>query len=46
MLRIDRGAVKAGGEAAKQAADLMGELPQAVLLGEQSAALTPRRAQA
>jgi integrating conjugative element protein (TIGR03761 family) len=46
MLRIDRGAVKAGGETAKQAADLMGELPQAVLLGEQSAALTPRKAQA
>ncbi len=45
VLRIDRKAVKAGGKAAKAAADLMGELPQAVLQGEHAAALTPRHAQ-
>jgi len=46
VLRINRKAVKAGGKTAKQAAEFMGELPQAVLLGEQLAALTPHRAQA
>jgi len=46
VLRIDRTAVKAGGKTAKQAADFMGELPQAVLLGEKLAALTPHKAQA
>ncbi len=45
VLRIDREAVRAGGKTAKEAADIMGELPQAVLLGEHSAALTPRKAQ-
>ena len=45
VLRIDREAVKANDKAAKEAAEFMGELPQAVLLGEHSAALTPRRAQ-
>jgi integrating conjugative element protein (TIGR03761 family) len=45
VLRIDRDAVRAGNDAAKGAADTMGELPQAVLLGEHSAALTPRKAQ-
>ncbi len=45
MLRIDRQAVKAGGKAAKEAAAIMGALPQAVLLGEHAAALTPRKAQ-
>lgn len=46
VFHIDRGTVHAGGEAARQAAALMGELPPAVLLGECSAALTPRKAQA
>ena len=46
VLRIDREAVKANGKTAKEAAEFMGELPQAVLLGEHSAALTPRKAQA
>ena len=45
VLRIDREAVKADGKTAKEAAEFMGELPQAVLLGEHSAALTPRKAQ-
>ena len=45
VLRIDRQAVRAGSKAAKAAADLMGELPQAVLLGEHAAVLTPRQAQ-
>lgn len=45
VLRIDREAVKANGKTAKEAAEFMGELPQAVLLGEHSAALTPRKAQ-
>ena len=44
LLRIDREAVKANGKTAKEAAEFMGEIPQAVLLGEQSAALTPRKA--
>lgn len=43
VLRIDREAIKAGSKAAKAAADLMGELPSAVLLGERAAALTPRK---
>lgn len=43
-LRIDRGSVMAGEEVAQEAADSMGKLPQAVLLGEHSAALTPRKA--
>ena len=42
VLRIDREAIKAGSKAAKAAADLMGELPPAVLLGERAATLTPR----
>ena len=46
VLRIDRKAVKAGGKTAKEAAEFMGEIPQAVLLGEQLAALTPHKAQA
>ena len=46
VLRIDRQAVRAGSKAAKAAADLMGELPQAVLLGEHAASLTPRRLKA
>ncbi len=45
VLRIDREAVKAGGKTAKEAAEFMGEIPQAVLLGEQLAALTPHKAQ-
>jgi len=45
VFRIDRDTVQAGGQAAKQAADFMGDLPQDVLLGESSAALTPRKAQ-
>ncbi len=45
VLRIDRKDVRAGSKAAKTAADLMGELPQAVLQGEHAAALTPRQAQ-
>ncbi len=45
VLRIDREAVKANGKTAKEAAEFMGEIPQAVLLGEQLAALTPRKAQ-
>jgi len=45
VLRIDRGTIMERGQAAKQAADSMGALPQAVLLGEHSAALTPRKAQ-
>ena len=45
VLRIDRDAIKADSHAAKEAADIMGELPQAVLLGEHSAALTPRKRQ-
>ena len=45
VLRIDRKDVRAGNKAAKAAADLMGELPQAVLQGEHAAALTPRHAQ-
>ena len=44
VLRIDREAVRTGKKAAKAAADLMGEIPQAVLLGEHAAALTPRKA--
>ena len=44
VLRIDREAVKAGRKAARAAAEFMGEIPQAVLLGEQLAALTPRKA--
>ena len=44
VLRIDREAVKANEKTAKEAAEFMGEIPQAVLLGEQSAALTPRKA--
>lgn len=44
VLRINREAVKAGGSAAREAADVMGELPQSVLLGKHSAVLTPRRA--
>jgi len=46
VFRIDRSTVHAGDEAARQAAELMGELPPAVLLGECSAALTPRKAPA
>jgi integrating conjugative element protein (TIGR03761 family) len=45
VFRIDREAVKANGKTAKEAAELMGELPQPVLLAEHSAALTPRKAQ-
>lgn len=45
VLRIDREAVKADSKTAKEAAEFMGELPQAVLLGERAAALTPRKAQ-
>jgi hypothetical protein len=45
VLRIDRDSIKAGSDAAKEAADVMGELPPAVLLGEHSAALTPRKTQ-
>ena len=45
LLRIDRKAVKAGLKTAKEAAEFMGEIPQAVLLGEQLAALTPHKAQ-
>jgi integrating conjugative element protein (TIGR03761 family) len=45
VLRIDRKAVKAGGKTALEAAEFMGELPQPVLLGEHSAALTPHKAQ-
>ena len=44
VLRIDRDSIKAGSDAAKEAAEFMGELPPAVLLGERSAALTPRKA--
>ena len=43
VLRIDREAIEAGGKAANAAADLMGELPSEVLLGERAAALTPRK---
>jgi hypothetical protein len=46
VLRIDREAVIADSKTAKEAAEFMGELPRAVLLGEHSAALTPRKAQA
>ena len=45
VLRIDRDSIKAGSDAAKEAAGVMGELPTAVLLGEHSAALTPRKTQ-
>ncbi len=45
VLRVDREAVIADSKTAKEAAEFMGELPQAVLLGEHSAALTPRKAQ-
>ena len=43
VLRIDREVIKAGSKAAKAAADLMGELPSAVLHGERAAALTARK---
>ena len=46
VLRIDREAVIADSKTANEAAEFMGEIPQAVLLGEHSAALTPRKAQA
>ena len=46
VLRINREAVIADSKTAKEAAESMGELPQPVLLGEHSAALTPRKAQA
>lgn len=45
VLRIDRDSIKAGSDAAKEAAEFMGELPQAVFLGKQLAALTPRKVQ-
>ena len=45
VFRIDRDAVKADSKTAKEAAEFMGELPEAVLLSERSAALTPRKAQ-
>ena len=45
VLRIDRDSIRAGADAAKEAADTMGELPRAVLLGEHLAALTPRKTQ-
>ena len=45
MLGIDRETILAGGAVAKKAIDSMGELPEAVLLGETKAALTPRKAQ-
>ena len=46
VFRIDREGVKADSKMAKEAAEFMGEIPQAVLLGEQLAALTPHKAQA
>ena len=46
VLRIDREAVITDSKRANEAAESMGEIPQAVLLGEHSAALTPRKAQA
>jgi integrating conjugative element protein (TIGR03761 family) len=45
VLRIDRASVLAKNDDAKKAADCMGELPEAILLGERTAALTPHRAQ-
>ncbi len=46
VYRIDREAVRADSEAARKAADHMGELPEAVLQGDEAAALTPRQARA
>ena len=44
VLRIDRSAVKAGVPAAISAAEVMGQVPAAILLGEQRPRLAPRKA--
>ena len=44
VLRIDRTAVKAGAPAAISAAEIMGQVPAAILLGEQRPRLAPRKA--
>lgn len=44
VLRIDRAAVKAGTPAAISAAEVMGQVPAAILLGEQRPRLAPRKA--
>lgn len=46
VLRIDRAAVKAGAPAAISAAEIMGQVPSAILLGEQRPRLAPRKARA
>lgn len=46
VLRIDRAAVKAGEPAAISAAEIMGQVPAAILLGEQRPRLAPRKARA
>lgn len=43
LLRIDRAIVAAGGPAARRATELMGELPEAVMSGDQVAPWHPRR---
>lgn len=44
VLRIDRSAVKAGAPAAASAAEVMGQVPAAILLGVQRPRLAPRKA--
>ena len=45
-LRVDRAAVKAGAPAAISAGEIMGQVPAAILLGEQRPRLAPRKARA
>ena len=44
VLRIDRATVKAGATAAFSAAEIMGPVPAAILLGEKRPRLAPRKA--